>query len=85
MLKNLPKFTCKKCKKIVPYRIEDGIAECDTPIGTVRQVYFRAYCEECGEELNSCDLKSYNYFAMVVGTVGFLEKEASRWDKKTVS
>ncbi len=84
MLKNLPKFAfmCKKCKKTVSHRIENRIAECDTPIGCIRQICFRAYCEEYGSELTNRDLKNYNYFAMVVATISFWRKKYPNGTKK---
>lgn len=76
-------FYCPKCKaKDVAYEFREGLAQCDTPIGTVETTNKRAYCLSCGSELFSRELRNMNYLTMVKATMGLWRSQNPNGTKK---
>ena len=63
-------FYCPTCKQRgVEYEMKQGLAECDTPVGTIQATEDRAYCKVCGERLECRELRDINYILMVRATM----------------
>ena len=64
------KFRCPTCKtNEAEYEMREGVAQCDTPIGTMQITENRAYCKVCGTQLNCNELRNMNYILMVRTTM----------------
>lgn len=77
------KFYCPTCKtKEVEYEMKEGVAECDTPVGTIRTTEDRAYCKACGTQLNCTELRNINYMLMVRATMALWRSQNPDGTKK---
>lgn len=76
-------FYCPTCKsKNVEYHMKEGIAECDTPVGTIQTTEDRAYCATCGTQLHSTELRNINYMLMVRATMALWRTQNPNGTKK---
>lgn len=76
-------FYCPECKaRGVEYEMKEGIAECDTPVGTIQTTEDRAYCKACGTQLNSNELRNINYMLMVRATMALWRSKNPDGTKK---
>lgn len=76
-------FKCPKCQEEnVAYEIRTGLAECDTPVGTIQTTEDRAFCKKCGEQLNSRQLRDVNYLLMVRATMALWRDQNPKGTRK---
>lgn len=76
-------FYCPECKiRGVEYEMKEGLAECETPVGTIQTTEDRAYCKTCGTQLNSKELRDVNYILMVRATMALWKEQNPKGTKK---
>lgn len=75
-------FKCPKCKCDVDYVTKQGIAECDTPVGTIQTAEKQVFCATCGEQLFSRQLRDENYILMVRATMALWRSQNPQGTKK---
>ena len=76
-------FYCPECKeKDVEYRMEEGLMECDTPVGTIQATEDRAFCCKCGTRLHSRELQNVNYILMCRATMALWREKNPKGTRK---
>ncbi len=62
--------------------MREGIAECDTPVGTIQTTEDRAFCKKCGTQLHCRELRDVNYILMVRATMALWREQNPNGTKK---
>lgn len=76
-------FKCPNCKADpAEYEMREGLAECDTPVGTIQTTEDRAFCKACGTQLYSRQLRDINYILMVRATMALWREQNPDGTKK---